>query len=308
MRAPLSFPFTLSSSPRACDSRATRPRAPDDGRRARAATRPPILSFSLLPVISRERKRKKTPVRSPQSLSSPPSARRRRPCAVVPRRAPFRVLEDAEPRAPGRERRIRRGHRAQERRRDGVQRASKRDGRSRDRPRGSIESARSTILILSKPRLAFKRATTDRPTYCTCTCTRDRSQKLTAGDLLLQKTLDQRGHWLWVDVNSSALEAVQRMTRANVGALLVMRERVLDVDADGVVTREEASRCVFFVLVFVFLFFCFFPPPPPPRTRTLTAAAAVPPKSLPFSSSSRHAQRQMGRRRRGRRHRARLPP
>jgi hypothetical protein len=138
--------------------------------------------------------------------------------------------------------------------------------------------------------------------------TRDRSQKLTAGDLLLQKTLDQRGHWLWVDVNSSALEAVQRMTRANVGALLVMRERVLDVDADGVVTREEASRCVFFVLVFVFLFFCFFPPPPPPRTRTLTAAAAVPPKSLPFSSSSRHAQRQMGRRRRGRRHRARLPP
>ncbi|EEH57473.1 uncharacterized protein MICPUCDRAFT_68400 [Micromonas pusilla CCMP1545] len=66
-------------------------------------------------------------------------------------------------------------------------------------------------------------------------------EKLTAGDLLLQKTLDQRGHWLWVDVNSSALEAVQRMTRANVGALLVMRERVLDVDDDGVVTREEAS-------------------------------------------------------------------
>eukprot|EP00982_Pelagococcus_subviridis_P015693 31419-Pelagococcus_subviridis.AAC.11 len=163
---------------------------------------------------------------------------------------------DAEPRAPGRERRIRRGHRAQERRRDGVQRASKRDGRSRDRPRGSIESARSTTtkIILSKPRLAFKRATTDRPTYRT----RDRSQKLTAGDLLLQKTLDQRGHWLWVDVNSSALEAVQRMTRANVGALLVMRERVLDVDDDGVVTREEASRRVFFVLVFGFCFFVFF--------------------------------------------------
>ena len=257
MRAPLSFPFTLSSSPRACDSRATRPRAPDDGRRARAATRQPILSFSLLPVISRERKRKKTPVRSPQSHSSPPSARRRRPRAVVPRRAPFRVLEDAEPRAPGRERRIRRGHRAQERRRDGVQRASKRDGRSRDRPRGSIESARSTTtkIILSKPRLAFKRATTDRPTYYR---TRDRSQKLTAGDLLLQKTLDQRGHWLWVDVNSSALEAVQRITRANVGALLVMRERVLDVDDDGVVTREEASRRVFFVLVFGFCFFVFF--------------------------------------------------
>lgn len=67
-------------------------------------------------------------------------------------------------------------------------------------------------------------------------------EKYTVGDLLLTKTLEDRGTWLWCDENIPALEAVKTMTKANVGALLVMRSSVLDVDNDGVVSAEELTR------------------------------------------------------------------
>ena len=53
-------------------------------------------------------------------------------------------------------------------------------------------------------------------------------EKITAGDVLLTKALEDRGTWLWVDTATSALDAVKTMTKANVGALLVMRASVLD--------------------------------------------------------------------------------
>ena len=55
-------------------------------------------------------------------------------------------------------------------------------------------------------------------------------EKYTVGDLLLTKSLEDRGTWLWCDENVPALEAVRTMTKANVGALLVMRSSVLDVE------------------------------------------------------------------------------
>ena len=67
-------------------------------------------------------------------------------------------------------------------------------------------------------------------------------EKYTVGDLLLTKSLEDRGTWLWCDENVPALEAVRTMTKANVGALLVMRSSVLDVDNDGVVSAEELVR------------------------------------------------------------------
>ena len=67
-------------------------------------------------------------------------------------------------------------------------------------------------------------------------------EKITAGDVLLTKALEDRGTWLWVDTATSALDAVKTMTKANVGALLVMRASVLDADGDGVVTDAEANQ------------------------------------------------------------------
>ena len=58
---------------------------------------------------------------------------------------------------------------------------------------------------------------------------------------LARKKASQRGAWLWVDVNAPALSAVEKMCRSNVGALLVMRKNVLDVDKDGVVSDHELT-------------------------------------------------------------------
>lgn len=65
--------------------------------------------------------------------------------------------------------------------------------------------------------------------------------RLTVGDALAKKKAEQRGAWLWVDVDATALSAVQEMTRNNVGALLVMRKDVLDVNKDGRVSKEELA-------------------------------------------------------------------
>merc|ERR1711939_94634 len=58
----------------------------------------------------------------------------------------------------------------------------------------------------------------------------------------LRTNTEDRGTWLWCDENIPALEAVKTMTKANVGALLVMRSSVLDVDNDGVVSAEELTH------------------------------------------------------------------
>lgn len=66
-------------------------------------------------------------------------------------------------------------------------------------------------------------------------------ERQTVGQLLAKKKEDQRGAWLWVDANASALSAVEEMTRSNVGALLVMKKHVLDVNNDGVVSDQELA-------------------------------------------------------------------
>eukprot|EP00227_Mantoniella_beaufortii_P008489 CAMPEP_0197592460 /NCGR_PEP_ID=MMETSP1326-20131121/15096_1 /TAXON_ID=1155430 /ORGANISM="Genus nov. species nov., Strain RCC2288" /LENGTH=245 /DNA_ID=CAMNT_0043158159 /DNA_START=300 /DNA_END=1037 /DNA_ORIENTATION=- len=67
-------------------------------------------------------------------------------------------------------------------------------------------------------------------------------ERVTVGDLLLTKKYEQRGAWLWVDTDASAFTAVKEMTNANVGALLVMKQSVLDVNKDGVVSDQELKQ------------------------------------------------------------------
>ncbi|ACO70298.1 predicted protein, partial [Micromonas commoda] len=68
-------------------------------------------------------------------------------------------------------------------------------------------------------------------------------EKYTVGDLLLTKSLEDRGTWLWCDENVPALEAVRTMTKANVGALLLVRGRWEDAVA-GVLTERDYLRKV----------------------------------------------------------------
>ena len=65
--------------------------------------------------------------------------------------------------------------------------------------------------------------------------------RLTVGDLLARKQESMRGAWLWADVDASARDAVEKMTNSNVGALLVMKKSVLDVNNDGVVSDQELA-------------------------------------------------------------------